>query len=124
MGVLEDAFMGSMMGTGFVALAGVAALIAAIFIVAVYVYTALVIKTIAQKGNAKPLWLAWVPVANLVLLLKSVKIQWQWIFALLLTVIPRVGSVLLALGTIYVWYKVCKLMHKPEWISVLMIIPF
>jgi hypothetical protein len=121
---LEDAFFGAMLGGGLGVLAGVALVLAVIIVIALYLYSVAVVRSIAHKTKVGPKWLAWIPVANLVLLLKAAKLQWQWIFAIFLPVIPFIGSALLMVGTIYVWWKVCKAVRKPEWLAILMIVPF
>ena len=115
----SDIFFGSLVG-GFLAIFG-----AFVFLIfaALYVYTSLAIMAIAKKNRVGPEWLAWVPIANLVLLLKIARLQWQWIFALFIGIIPIIGGALIMAGMVYVWWKVCKHMHKPEWYAILMIVP-
>ena len=80
--------------------------------------------TVAKKNRTGPLWLAWIPVANVILMLKMAKLQWQWIFALLIGIIPIIGGALIMAGVVYVWWQICRHMHKPEWYAILMIVPF
>jgi hypothetical protein len=58
----------------FAALAGGAVLLVfLVFILAMYVYTSLAFQTIATKtGTANP-WLAWIPIANIFLMLGVAK---------------------------------------------------
>ena len=112
-----------MSGSALFALVGAAAAFMAVFFLAVYVYSAFAFMAIAKRNHTGPLWFAWVPVLNLVLLLKIAKIDWQWIFAILIGIIPVLGKWLVMAGIIYVWWQVCKKMHKPEWYAILMIVP-
>ncbi|MEK6886753.1 MAG: hypothetical protein AABW88_02885 [Nanoarchaeota archaeon] len=92
-------------------------------LIAVYIYSAFALMAIAKKTRTTPLWFAWVPILNVVLVLKMAKIKWTWVFALFLILIPVMGKMLIAAGIVYVWWKICKHMHKPEWYAILMIVP-
>jgi len=95
-----------------------------VLLAAIYIYTSLALMTVAKKNRTGPLWLAWIPVANVILMLKMAKLQWQWIFALLIGIIPIIGGALIMAGVVYVWWQICRHMHKPEWYAILMIVPF
>ena len=112
-----------LLGAGFGALAGIALVLVILLLAAIYVYSALALISIFRKTKVGPRWLAWIPIGNILPLLKIAKLQWQWIFALLLVCIPKIGGPLVGLGAIYLWWKVCKARHKPEWLSVLMLVP-
>src|SRR5271169_2346815 len=49
-----------------------------IMMLAMYVYMALAIQTIATKTNTENPWLAWIPIINLVLLLNIAKKPIWW----------------------------------------------
>jgi uncharacterized protein DUF5684 len=66
---------------------------------AVYIYMALALQTIARKTNTKNDWLAWIPIANMILLLEIARKPLWW---LLLLVIPLVNVVI----SIVVWVGV------------------
>src|SRR3984893_9770999 len=83
---------------------------------AVYVYMALALQTIARKTNTKNDWLAWIPIANMVLLLEIARKPLWW---LLLLVIPLVNVVI----SIVVWVAVAEARGKPSWWGLLMIVP-
>ena len=83
---------------------------------AVYVYMALALQTIARKTNTKNDWLAWIPIANLILLLEIARKPLWW---LLLLVIPLVNVVI----SIVVWVAVAEARGKPSWWGLLMIVP-
>ena len=84
--------------------------------VAVYVYMALALQTIARKTNTKNDWLAWIPIANMALLLEIARKPLWW---LLLLVIPLVNVVI----SIVVWVAVAEARGKPSWWGLLMIVP-
>ena len=84
--------------------------------VAVYVYMALALQTIARKTNTKNDWLAWIPIANIILLLEIARKPLWW---LLLLLIPLVNLVI----SIVVWVGVAEARGKPSWWGLLMIVP-
>jgi hypothetical protein len=87
-----------------------------LFGLAIYVYMALAVQTIAQKTNTENPWLAWIPIVNIVLLLNIAKKPVWW---LLLFLIPLVNIVI----AIIVWMAVAEARNKPSWWGILMIVP-
>lgn len=84
--------------------------------VAIYIYMALALQTIAVKTNTPNPWLAWVPIANAILMLQIAKKPLWWI---ILFAIPLVNIVIV----IMVWMGVAEARQKPNWWGVLAIIP-
>jgi len=95
-----------------------AGLIGFIFIcfLAVYVYMALALQTIAQKTNTENGWFAWIPIANIILMLTIAKKPIWWI---VLFLIPLVSIVMLIL----VWMGIAEARNKPNWWGVMVIVP-
>jgi len=87
-----------------------------VFAAAVYVYFALALSTIATKTNTENAWLAWIPIANLILMLNVAKKPIWWI---LLFLIPLVNVII----SIIVWMEVAKARGKPDWWGILTIVP-
>jgi hypothetical protein len=83
---------------------------------AAYVYISLALQTIAQKTNTANGWLAWIPIANIILMLNIAKKPIWWIILLL---IPLVNIVMMIL----VWMGVAEARSKPNWWGILMIVP-
>lgn len=81
-----------------------------------YIYMALALQTIATKTSTANGWLAWVPIANIVLMLNIAKKPLWWI---LLFLIPLVNIVI----AIMVWMAVAEARHKPNWWGILTIVP-
>ena len=81
-----------------------------------YVWIALCLYIIAKKLNAEYPWLAWIPIANVVLAIQLAGKPWWWIFLFL---IPIVNIVL----AIIVMWKICEARNKPGWLALLMLIP-
>ena len=87
-----------------------------VFMLAVYVYTALALSTIAEKTNTENGWLAWIPIANVILMLSIARKPIWWI---VLCLIPLVNIVIL----IMVWMGIAEARNKPSWWGVLMLVP-
>jgi hypothetical protein len=83
---------------------------------AAYVYMALALQTIANKTNTENSWLAWIPIANLILMLNIAKKPIWWI---VLFLIPIVNIVI----AIMVWMAVAEARGKPSWWGILVIVP-
>jgi hypothetical protein len=100
----------------FAALTGVMLLFFVVFGLAAYVYASLAVQTIAKKTGTANDWLAWIPIANLFLMLSVAKKPMWWF---ILFLIPLVGVVMM----IIVWMAVAEARGKPNWWGILMIVP-
>lgn len=98
------------------AVAGSILMIALVCGLAVYIYMALALQTIAVKTNTANAWLAWVPIANAILMLQIAKKPLWWI---ILFIIPLVNIVIV----IMVWMGVAEARQKPNWWGILAIVP-
>ena len=87
-----------------------------IFALACYVYVSLALQTIAQKTGTDNAWLAWIPIANIILMLNVARKPIWWI---VLFLIPIVNIVI----AIMVWMGIAEARNKPNWWGVLMIVP-
>jgi hypothetical protein len=81
-----------------------------------YVYLAICLQTIAKKTNTPDGWLAWIPIANGILMLNIAHKPVWWIVLLLIPLVNIVISVI-------VWMEIAKVRGKPEWWGILMIVP-
>ncbi len=87
-----------------------------LFVAVGYVYTALALMTIATKTNTENGWLAWIPIANIILMLNIAKKPIWWIVLLL---IPLLNIVMF----IIVWMGIAEARNKPSWWGILLIVP-
>lgn len=88
-----------------------------------YLYPSLCLQFIAVKTNNHPVWLAWVPVANLFLMCKVGGVNYLWLLLLLLMFVPILGMVVnFALGG-FLWFKIAKARNKPGWLGILAVVP-
>jgi hypothetical protein len=93
------------------------------FFLAIYVYAAFALMTIAKKTGTEPAWLAWVPVVNIYLLVKIAQQPWWQVFAIALTFIPFVGQFAFMAVMVFWWWKIAEARGKQGWLSILMLIP-
>jgi magnesium-transporting ATPase (P-type) len=98
------------------ALAGTMLMFILVIALAGYVYMALALQTIATKTNTENGWLAWIPIANIFLMLSIAKKPMWWF---VLCLVPLVNVVIL----IMVWMAVAEARHKPNWWGILTIVP-
>jgi len=98
------------------ALAGTMLMFVVVIALAGYVYMALALQTIATKTNTENAWLAWIPIANIFLMLNIAKKPLWWF---VLCLVPLVNLVIL----IMVWMAVAEARHKPNWWGILTIVP-
>ena len=83
---------------------------------AFYVYVSLALQTIAAKTNTENGWLAWIPIANVFLMLSIAKKPMWWF---LLFLVPLVNIVM----AIMVWMAMAEARGKPSWWGILTIVP-
>jgi hypothetical protein len=102
----------------------------AVFVVigiAAYVYFALALMAVAKKLKDPQPWLAWIPIANMVLIARLAKMHWWPVLLLIAVFIPIVGFVAsIVLGVfMFIWmWKVLEALGKPGWWVLLTLIPF
>jgi hypothetical protein len=106
----------SEMPAGATAALGAMMVVFVIFALAVYVYFALCLQTIAKKTNTENPWLAWIPIVNIILMLNIAKKPLWWI---ILMIIPLVNIVI----AIIVWMAIAEARGKPNWWGILLIVP-
>lgn len=116
----QEFFAGGMLGA--IVLAGIVAVV--LIILATYVYTSFAWMTIAKKLKYKKAWLAWIPIANISMLLQLGKFHWAWVFLILIPILGWIA--LLVLITIATW-RIFEKRKYPGWLSLIiplgMIIP-
>ena len=107
------------------ALGFLAALIIPLIIIgiAVYIYAAIVLMTIAQKTKTENAWLAWIPIANIYLMTQVGEVSGWWTLLVLAAIIPILGSFVVMAMIVYLWWKIAERLDKPGWYGILMLIP-
>ena len=79
-------------------------------------YVSLAIQTLATKTHTENTWLAWIPVADLFLMLEIARKPVWWF---LLYLIPLVNIAV----CIIVWMAIAEARGKPNWWGILRIVP-
>ena len=98
------------------ALGAVFLMIMFLILIALYVYFALALQTIAKKTNTENDWWAWVPILQAVLMLNVAKKPVWWIILLLIPVVGLVFGIL-------TWMAIAEARNKPNWWGILLIVP-
>jgi len=91
-----------------------------ILALAFYVYFAMAWMTIANKLKYKKSWLAWIPIANMAMILQLGGFNWAWVFLIL---IPILGWIALIVLMIIATWKIFEKRKYPGWFSLSMVIP-
>ncbi len=113
---LGEAFTGGFLG----GLAAIGVFFMVLLIAAIYVYSSYAWMIIARKLKYKKSWLAWIPIANISMVLQLGGFHWAWVFLIL---VPIVGWIaLLVLAIISTW-RIFEKRKYPGWFSLSMIIP-
>jgi hypothetical protein len=110
----------NMMGWGrYAAIFGALLVVAIIICIALYVYFAFAWSTIAKKLNYDKPWLAWIPFANIAMILQLGGFHWAWVFLLL---IPVLGWIAIFVLLIISNWKVFEQRKYPGWLSLVMVL--
>lgn len=115
-GNFSDAAAGALFGGLFV----LGALFMVLVLLAVYIYSAFALMTIAKKLKYKQAWLAWIPIVNLVLILQLGGFAWGWVFLML---IPVFGWIAIAVMVIISFWRIYEKRKYPGWFSLAILIP-
>jgi hypothetical protein len=81
-----------------------------------YVYISLALQTIANKTNTENAWLAWIPIANLILVLRITNRPLWWVIPLLVPVVNLVPGIPLVIA-------LAKARRKSIWWGILLLVP-
>lgn len=113
------------MATGYGPLGNLLAFGAAIFVfvLVMYIYTALVLMTIAKKTKTDNAWLALIPIANVYLMTQVAGVSGWFTLLLLAGIIPIVGMLVILVLFVWLWWKIAEARHRPGWWGILMLIP-
>ena len=119
MAVEDLAFAG-----GMTALFGAFFMLALVIIFIIYLITALALYKIAIRTKSDYAWLAWVPIANIILMALIAKQEW-WLglIAIFAPIIPFVGGLASTGLIVFFWWRITERFNKPGPLALLMIIP-
>ena len=123
MAYLEDLIQ-SIYGPGALAFIGALLVVWIIIAVAAYIYTSWAWMTIGNKLRYKKSWLAWIPIANIAMILQLGEFHWAWVF---LVLVPVAGWIALAVLCIIATWRIYEARKYPGWLilaPLLSVIPF
>ncbi len=93
-----------------------------LLIVLVYVYSALVLMTIAQKTKTENAWLAWIPIANIYLITQIAKVSGWWTLGILFVFVPFLGKIALVVLMAWLWWRIAERCKRPGWWGIIIAI--
>lgn len=116
----ENPILQGMLGGAFMTFILASLAVALVIGLAAYIYFALAWMIIGKKLNYKYPWLAWIPIANMAMVLQLGGFAWPWIF---LVFVPVLGWIALFVMGIIACWKVFEKRKYPGWLSLLVFIP-
>ena len=96
MNISKDMLLGGAIG----AIAGGLLVLIALLIAAIYIYHALAWQKIGKNQKYKRPWLAWIPFANVSMILQMGGFHWAWVFLFLVPILGWIA--IMVLITIYI----------------------
>ena len=115
---LTDIITGGIFG-GFLATLGILFFLLAI---AVYIFIALALISMAKKTKTVNSWLAWIPIANFYLVTQMAKKSGWWTLIILAGLIPFWGIITLGVSVWFFWV-IAERIKFPGWTSLLLLVP-
>ena len=115
-GFTEEMLVGGVLGGLFVT----SVFIAILLVLAFYVYQAITWQRIGRNQKYKYPWLAWIPFANVSMVLEMGGFHWAWIFLIL---IPILGWIALFVLWIISLWRIFEKSNYPGWLGLAQIIP-
>ncbi|MDD5195945.1 MAG: hypothetical protein PHQ96_09815 [Candidatus Omnitrophica bacterium] len=91
--------------------------------VAFYVFSSLCFHIIGKKTGTRYAWRAWIPIANVFLMLKIAGLSYLWLLSIFIVLIPLLGILALIGFSGYVCYRIALARGKAGWIGILMLVP-
>ncbi len=94
-----------------------------LFFLGFYIYGALALMTIAKRTKTENAWLAWIPIANIYLMMRIGKLP-TWTLALwALIFVPMLGGIASAGMAVWYWWAIAEQRGKEGWWGILMLVP-
>ncbi|MCD4782606.1 MAG: DUF5684 domain-containing protein [Candidatus Eremiobacteraeota bacterium] len=98
--------------------AGCMAMIIPLIVFAVvYAYFAYTLMVIAQKTETENAWYAWIPILNIILMVNIAGKPMWWVILFFLPIANIVAAII-------IWMDIAVARNKPNWVGVLIIVPF
>ncbi len=87
-----------------------------IFWVLFYIYLAVCLQVLAKKTSTENSWMAWIPIANIFLMINIAKKPLWWFILIFIPIVNIVIGILL-------WMAIAERRGKESWIGILLIVP-
>jgi len=114
--MMDYSMLNNIIPAEYVAFIGAFLFFALIILAALYVYNGLVWMTIGKKLKYSKPWLAWIPFANIAMILQMGGFHWAWVFLLL---IPVIGWIALMVLMIISCWRIFEKRKYPGWLSLI-----
>ena len=103
---------------------GIAFFLLLLFIcVGFYIYFSLALMNIAKRTKTDNYWLAWIPIANIYLFVKTAKLSGWWTFAILGGLIPGFGEFIFIALFVWWWIRVAQNLKRNVALGVFSVVP-
>lgn len=89
-------------------------------VIALYVYYALAWQQIGRNQKYKKSWLAWIPFANVSMILQMGRFHWAWVFLFL---VPLLGWLAIWILLIIAQWRIYEKSSYPGWLSLAGLLP-
>lgn len=110
----------AMNSIGWTALIALGIAIAVVALLAFYIYKSIAWMKVAKKLKHKHAWLAWIPIADIAMMLQLGNFHWAWVFLIL---IPILGWLALYVLFIIANWRIFEECDYPGWFSLSLIMP-
>jgi hypothetical protein len=111
---IESFTGGAAGGAAFGAILALGIVLAVLIFAAFYVYTALAWSTIGKKLKYKRAWLAWIPIANIAMILQMGGFSWLFVWLLL---IPFLGWIAVGVLVLISVWRIFEKRKYPGWLA-------
>lgn len=82
--------------------------------IGLYLIMGIALMTLANKTNTPNPWMAWIPIANIILMVQIAELEIWWAAVVIVTC---------TVASFYVWMKIAERRGKPSWVGLLMLVP-
>lgn len=118
---LANEFLGGFAGGVVGAIIALGIAVVLMIGIGVYVYTSLALMSIFKQRKVKQAWLAWIPIANMAVMLQLGGFHWAWIFLIL---IPILGWIPLIILFVVANWRIFESLNYPGWLSLSLILDY
>ncbi len=91
---------------------------------ALYIYAALALMTIAKRTKTDYAWMAWIPILNFYLMSRIAGIHWWTVLVIIFAGwIPVIGQLAALAIVAWWWWKIAEKRKYPGFFGILMLVP-